>query len=161
MALAMKALRRTAVAFGALAVLGGPVFALDPDRALTQYVRDSWTAKDGAPAGTITAIAQTPDGYLWLGTTSEGLFRFDGVRFTRESGFDEMFGTGGNRVNALLTDAEGTLWVGMQRGVARLSNGEWLEEYVSEHTQAEFSHGICPDCREKMRSRAGGAPPPA
>jgi ligand-binding sensor domain-containing protein len=110
--------------------------ALNPDRALTQYVRDSWTGKDGVPAGTITAIAQTPDGYLWLGTTSEGLFRFDGVRFTRESGFDETFGTGGNRVNALLTDAEGTLWVGMQRGVARLSNGEWTAVTPSQEAMA-------------------------
>lgn len=26
-----------------------------------------------------------------------------------------------------------------------------LEEYVSTHTQAEFSHGICPTCLEKLR----------
>jgi hypothetical protein len=33
----------------------------------------------------------------------------------------------------------------------RDDNGYWnqIEEYVSEHTRAEFSHGICPECREK------------
>jgi hypothetical protein len=45
----------------------------------------------------------------------------------------------------------------------RDDSGYWnqIEVYVSQHTQAEFSHGICPDCREKMRPRGAGAPPPA
>ena len=30
--------------------------------------------------GPVRAIAQTPDGYLWLATNT-GLFRFDGIRF--------------------------------------------------------------------------------
>jgi ligand-binding sensor domain-containing protein len=36
-------------------------------------------------------------------------------------------------------------------GKVRDDRGYWsqLEEYVSEHTHAEFSHGICPECREK------------
>jgi hypothetical protein len=55
-------------------------FALDPQRAITQFVHTSWTDKDGAPSN-IRALAQTQDGYLWIGTT-DGLFRFDGVRFT-------------------------------------------------------------------------------
>jgi len=27
---------------------------------------------------------------------------------------------------------------------------EQLEKYVSEHSEAVFSHGICPDCMKKM-----------
>jgi signal transduction histidine kinase/streptogramin lyase len=45
------------------------------------YHHTQWTAADGAPAG-IQAMAQTRDGWLWLGT-SDGLYRFDGIRFER------------------------------------------------------------------------------
>ena len=61
------------------AVLAGPVLALDPQRAVSQYKHTRWTVEDGAP-GSIEALAQTPDGYLWLGTPL-GLYRFDGVNF--------------------------------------------------------------------------------
>ncbi len=53
---------------------------LDPSKAITQYHLDAWTTNDGLPQNTITAITQTHDGYLWLGT-QEGLVRFDGLRF--------------------------------------------------------------------------------
>lgn len=46
-----------------------------------QYRFDQWTADNGLPQNSVTAIAQTADGYLWL-TTNDGLVRFDGVRFT-------------------------------------------------------------------------------
>jgi hypothetical protein len=44
----------------------------------------------------------------------------------------------------------------------RDDSGYWkqLEEYVSTHTQAEFSHGICPDCARSFRSEGGGPPDP-
>jgi hypothetical protein len=46
---------------------------------LADYHHDIWTGKDGAP-GEISAMAQTADGWLWIGS-SHGLYRFDGVRF--------------------------------------------------------------------------------
>lgn len=55
------------------------VFALDRDRTLAQFHHTAWTAKDGAPSQ-ITALAQTADGYLWIGSAF-GLFKFDGVEF--------------------------------------------------------------------------------
>src|SRR5712672_1891793 len=42
------------------------------------YLIDSWETEDGLPENSATAMAQTPDGYLWLGTF-QGLARFDGV----------------------------------------------------------------------------------
>ena len=54
--------------------------ALDPRKSLTQYSRQVWTQQDGLPQDTIRAIAQTTDGYLWVGT-DEGLARFDGYEF--------------------------------------------------------------------------------
>jgi hypothetical protein len=60
------------IALGALS-WARPLEALDPARAVTQYVLESWIAKDGAPEGTITSITQTPDRYLWLATEGEDL----------------------------------------------------------------------------------------
>src|SRR5687768_13183401 len=58
-----------------------PAEALDPYRALTQYVQDTWDTRDGLPRNYVKAILQTHDGYLWIGTQA-GLVRFDGARFT-------------------------------------------------------------------------------
>src|SRR5262249_48115931 len=54
-------------------------FALDPALDISQYAHTSWKNRDGFSKGRITALAQTPDGYLWIGTEL-GLSRFDGVR---------------------------------------------------------------------------------
>ena len=40
-------------------------FALNPDLDISQYAHTSWKIRDGFAKGTITSIAQTPDGYLW------------------------------------------------------------------------------------------------
>jgi ligand-binding sensor domain-containing protein len=51
--------------------------ALNPSLDINQYAHTAWTVRDGFFKGRIRAIAQTPDGYLWLGTEL-GLLRFDG-----------------------------------------------------------------------------------
>ena len=56
-----------------------PALALDRDRSILQFHQRAWTANDGAPSE-ISALAQTEDGYLWIGSP-QGLFRFDGVKF--------------------------------------------------------------------------------
>jgi ligand-binding sensor domain-containing protein len=60
-------------------MLGSRAGGLNPDRAIAQLHHTAWTAKDGAPSE-VVALAQTADGFLWLGTGA-GLFRFDGVLF--------------------------------------------------------------------------------
>src|ERR687890_2431733 len=54
-------------------------FALNPASDVSQYAHTSWKIRDGFTRGQITSIAQTPDGYLWLGTEF-GLVRFDGIK---------------------------------------------------------------------------------
>ena len=56
-------------------------FALNPALDISQYGHDQWTVRSGFIKGNIYTIAQTPDGYLWLGTEF-GIFRFDGIRTT-------------------------------------------------------------------------------
>jgi ligand-binding sensor domain-containing protein/signal transduction histidine kinase len=66
------------------------------------------------PDGQVTALAQTPDGYLWVGTP-RGLARFDGVRF-RVFTAESKAGLGDSRIASLATDQQGTLWVGTMDG---------------------------------------------
>jgi ligand-binding sensor domain-containing protein/signal transduction histidine kinase len=88
--------------------------AFDPTKRVSQYVFDSWQTKDGLPVNGVSSIAQTPDGYLWLGT-EEGLVRFDGVRFTVFS----LRPHGASEAIALLVDRTGTLWIGTDAGLLR------------------------------------------
>lgn len=55
--------------------------ALDPGRAITEYQYDLWPAGTRLACGALYSIAQTPDGYLWLGA-ERGLVRFNGTDFT-------------------------------------------------------------------------------
>jgi ligand-binding sensor domain-containing protein/signal transduction histidine kinase len=120
-----------------------PVWALDPQKAITQLVHTSWTEREGAPA-TIVALAQTTDGYLWLGTAS-GLYRFDGVRFTRfePPAREELPGTS---IAALCATRDGSLWIVSASGrIGRLHNGHVKTSpdgppRVS--SLAEDSHGV-------------------
>jgi ligand-binding sensor domain-containing protein len=73
--------RAPAFLLPALLALAAPCLALDPRKAITQYVRDVWQTEQGLPENSVQAIAQTRDGYLWIGT-QEGVVRFDGARFT-------------------------------------------------------------------------------
>ena len=49
-------------------IMGTPAWGLDPKVAITQYGHQVWTTADGLPHNSIRAIAQTPDGYLWVAT---------------------------------------------------------------------------------------------
>jgi PAS domain S-box-containing protein len=82
--------------------------ALDPRVTLTQYGHRAWLTDDGLPQSTLQAIAQTPDGYIWIGTQN-GLVHFDGVHFTAP---DNAPRARNLYVFALLVDHRGTLWVG-------------------------------------------------
>src|SRR6476620_12098002 len=62
-----------------LLACSSPAFALNPALDVSQYAHTAWRIREGFSTGRITGIAQTPDGYLWLGTEF-GLVRFDGVR---------------------------------------------------------------------------------
>src|ERR1022692_1066147 len=82
--------------------------------ASVDYLIDVWETKDSLPSSTVTAITQTPDGYLWIGTYN-GLARFDGVRFvTFDPGNTPELGHA--RVQGLSLDVSGRLWISSYRG---------------------------------------------
>jgi ligand-binding sensor domain-containing protein len=82
--------------------------------ASANWVVDVWQAEAGLPHNAVTAVLQTWDGYLWIGT-SNGLARFDGVRFTTFRSPDTP-GLRSNRILCLLEDSYGSLWIGTDGG---------------------------------------------
>ena len=99
-----------------------PVCALETSRQISQYGHTAWRIEDGVFAGTPNVIAQTTDGYLWIGTQA-GLTRFDGVRFVswRPPEGKEL---PSSRINSLLGARDGSLWIGTAMGLARWRDGE-------------------------------------
>ena len=113
------------------------VFALDPQKFITQFAHTVRTEKDGVPAD-IVAITQTSDGYLWLGTWT-GLFSFDGVRFTR---FEPQAGEHlpAQSIRRLLAACDGSLWIVFTSGdVYRLHEGE--RQHAMCGMRAEVQYG--------------------
>lgn len=99
-------------------------FALALDAALdvTQYAHTAWKVRDGFTKGAIYSIAQTPDGYLWLGTDF-GLYRFDGVRaVTWEPPPGQQLPS--THITCLMVSRDGTLWIGTEKGLASHRNGQ-------------------------------------
>src|SRR5215469_7194546 len=101
-------------------------FALNPSLDVNQYAHNAWTVRDGFFRGNITSIAQTPDGYLWLGTEF-GLVRFDGVRAVpwQPPAGDRL---PGSYVRSLLAARDGSLWIGTRAGLASWKDGK-LTQY--------------------------------
>ena len=99
--------------------------ALDPSLDVSQYAHGSWKVRDGFTKGMITSLAQTPDGYLWLGSES-GLLRFDGVRVVP---WQPPTGQSlpGSLITTLLTARDGTLWIGTFTGLSAWKKGKLSE----------------------------------
>ena len=95
--------------------------ALEPTTPLASYSRQSWVMENGLPQNTIQAMAQTQDGFLWLGT-EVGLVRFDGNGF-RIFDRDSKPALPGNDVRCLLAANDGSLWVGTSEGLERWKSG--------------------------------------
>lgn len=94
------------------------------DESPPEYSPRVWQTDEGLPGNRVQAIAQTPDGFLWVGT-SEGLARFDGVEFKTYGGADTPQLKSAS-ITALCADTDGTLWIGTDGGgLARLFGGRF------------------------------------
>jgi len=114
---------RSAIVVATIAI--GPIDAaraMDPDRALSQYIRDRWEKSSGLAAGPVYGVTQTRDGYLWI-AAEKGLVRFDGFRFSL---FQALQPTSTTDTAALsvLPDPRGGLWTWLRRSsLLRLRDG--------------------------------------
>ncbi len=124
-ALALSLLRRLrlpALAATLLAPLAAATLQTVIAPGAPNYTLRTWQAEDGLPQNSVTAIAQTTDGFLWLGSYG-GIARFDGVRF-------ETFNCANTpelpdaRIVSLLATPDGVLWIGHESGaLSRFAHG--------------------------------------
>jgi ligand-binding sensor domain-containing protein len=108
-------LRRTYFSAVLAVTLGAPcVFALNPTLDINQYAHMSWKLDEGFLNGAVHSIAQTPDGFLWLGTEF-GLVRFDGVKIVPWPINESLPAA---QIRTLMAAHDGTLWMGTAKGLA-------------------------------------------
>ena len=98
------------------------VWGSGPNIRISQYGHTAWRVQDGAFNGSPIIIAQTTDGYLWIGTNI-GLVRFDGVRFTS---WNPPAGKRllDSRIFSLMGAHDGSLWIGTGYSISRWKDGE-------------------------------------
>jgi hypothetical protein len=82
--------------------------ALATGRGPLPFTFRTWQREQGLPQNSVRALAQTRDGYLWVGS-DDGVARFDGVRFVS---FGLREGFHNTRTHCLLEDRYGALWIG-------------------------------------------------
>ena len=91
---------------------------------VSKYFFEAWPSAGGQDLNSVTAIVQTRDGYLWLGTF-DGLVRFDGVAFAVFNSMNTR-GLQNARITSLFEDDMGVLWIGHETGeLTQYSNGHF------------------------------------
>ena len=106
--------------------------ALDPNRLPSQYIREQWTTEPRFPGGVVNGIAQTTDGYLWIGT-DRGLIRFDGFNF-RPVSLTSIAIASNVSILQLLTDAGGKLWI-------RPQGADLVRQKEDKFESVRYGHG--------------------
>lgn len=89
------------VLIGALLGSGAAVAPATAPFPRDHFIQESFDHRNSFPLALVSAIAQTPDGYLWLAGDGR-ILRYDGIQFEPI----------GNAHGRLLVDRSGTLWYG-------------------------------------------------
>ena len=111
-----------------------------PSRAQTpEFQIQTWHLEDGLPDGRITALAEAPDGCLWIGTPS-GAARFDGARFKRLEGLPDP------AIAGLTADPGGSLWLAGKSGTVVREGGDiYVNEGVPEMAVSAYQRALAKD----------------
>src|SRR6266576_6597946 len=88
--------------------------ALSPDKSLTQFSCRTWSVQNGFTADGVTSIAQSKDGFIWIGTR-KGLVRYDGIEF-KNFPLPETGAFPYRSISAVAGSEDGGLWFGIQNG---------------------------------------------
>jgi signal transduction histidine kinase/ligand-binding sensor domain-containing protein len=108
----------------------------------------AWRSDEGLPDNNVAGIAQTPDGFLWVGTVG-GLVRFDGARFEEFSPLN-VENVPSRGIRTLFLDHSGVLWLSMDRGIVvraepasakAFATREGLPNYTQVQVFAEDAEG--------------------
>jgi signal transduction histidine kinase/ligand-binding sensor domain-containing protein len=104
-----------------------PGLLLSVELPIAPYAIDTWTTADGLPQNSVTAMAQTTDGYLWMATFT-GLVRFDGMQFTVFDQ-DNVPALRSSQIRDIYADRQGRLWImDLAGGICRMEGGRFTRE---------------------------------
>jgi ligand-binding sensor domain-containing protein/signal transduction histidine kinase/CheY-like chemotaxis protein len=123
--------------------------SLPPDKPLPQFHHDVWQTREGLPQNSVETIAQTRDGFLWLGTR-QGLSRFDGHQFTT---FDKvtMPALGHIQISKLLATRDGSLWIGTHGGgLSRMRDGKVQTYTTRDGLPGNSIHALLEDSHDRL-----------
>ena len=110
--------------------------ALDPNRRLTQYMHTSWRTQDGSVPAGMFSVVQTSDGFLWVTSVSQGMYRFDGIRFIPWT--LQVEGRTIDRIVSVHSDRVDGLWAVGEHEVFHLKDGVVTSHFKLE---AQFRTG--------------------
>lgn len=99
-----------------------------------QYSAQQFSIRDGLPQSEVTAIAEDQFGYLWIGTGSGGIVKFDGKEFTSFSTKDGLLS---NFVSDVEIDKDNNIWIGHMMGVSKF-DGKKFSTFVVPDTIRQF-----------------------
>lgn len=116
-------------------------WAVDPARRLTQYAHTAWRMQDGLFNSTPLTIAQTPDGYIWIGT-ADGVLQFDGVRFVRWNPGDGQR-LPSSEVLRLKTTRDGSVWINAVGSLSR-----WKDQRLTTYTTGSSGNSVLAEDRD-------------
>lgn len=126
-----------------LLVFATCMFPLGLQKKMPQYVNRTWSESDGISISMITSLAQTREGYLWIGTQG-GLIRFDGVKFLKfnTQNISEMKI---NHITTLYADRDGMLWIGTRAGLLNFRDGNFFHLKGSDLLSDDVIYSIFED----------------
>jgi ligand-binding sensor domain-containing protein len=141
---------KSAVLIFAFFILNGVFsWALDPQTDISHYIIDLWTTdSSNIPQNSVLSMAQTRDGYLWIGTYN-GLARFDGLRFTvfEKSNTPEIQNDG---MLVMAEGANGALWIGTPNGLLCCHEGKFRNYTVADGLAGDFILSLCLDTQGSL-----------
>ena len=99
-----------------------PLMVVAQDKPLSAFYRETWTTRQGLPHNQVNAIAQSADGYLWLGTW-EGLVRYNGLEFHvfDRANTPELKDNG---IRSVRAGDDGAVVIGTSRGGVTVKRGD-------------------------------------
>ena len=103
-----------------------------------------WQTEDGLPDNSVSAIAQSPEGYLWIGTNG-GVIRFNGEEFTPLP-LRDITELPSRQVHAMALDRSGQVWLGVERGpIIRIGENSFRTFNESDGVAHKRTHKITED----------------
>ncbi len=126
-----------------------PVLAINPEKDISQYNHRVWLKKDGLPQNSAISLAQTPDGFVWVGSF-EGLARFDGLSFRTFNPLNTP-ALEGKSMSSLCVARDGTLWIGIDgAGLATMRKGKFRRISIAKPEDPLRVGTIYEDCNGRV-----------